>query len=77
MGCPRDVLGQSGTGRSIVPLSRDKKISLSCCPFVPGQEEQQKSQDKITLPKIKKMEKRRSKTRKVVLKQEKDILKQK
>ena len=35
---PRDVPGQSGTGRPVVPLSRDKKNSLSRCPFVPGQE---------------------------------------
>ena len=34
---PRDVPGQTGTGRPIVPLSRDKKNSLSRCPFVPGQ----------------------------------------
>ena len=34
----RDVPGQTGTGRPVVPLSRDKKVSLSRCPFVPGQE---------------------------------------
>jgi hypothetical protein len=34
---PRDVPGQIGTGRPVVPLSRDKKVSLSRCPFVPGQ----------------------------------------
>ena len=33
----RDVPGQTGTGRPVVPLSRDKKVSLSRCPFVPGQ----------------------------------------
>ena len=31
---PRDVPGQSGTGRPVVPLSRDKKVSLSRRPFV-------------------------------------------
>ena len=34
---PRDVPGQTGTGRPVVPLSRDKKVSLSRRPFVPGQ----------------------------------------
>ena len=34
---PRDVPGQTGTGHPVVPLSRDKKNSLSRCPFVPGQ----------------------------------------
>ena len=34
---PRDVLGQTGTGRPVVPLSLDKKVSLSRRPFVPGQ----------------------------------------
>ena len=33
----RDVPGQTGTGRPVVPLSQDKKVSLSRCPFVPGQ----------------------------------------
>ena len=33
----RDVPGQTGTGRPVVPLSRDKKVSLSRRPFVPGQ----------------------------------------
>ena len=33
----RDVPGQTGTGRPVIPLSRDKKISLSRRPFVPGQ----------------------------------------
>jgi hypothetical protein len=46
----RDVPGQSGTGRPVVSLSRDKKDSLSRCPFVPGQEQQQKSRDKILCP---------------------------
>ena len=34
LGFPRDVLGQSGTGHPIVPLYRDKKVSLSRCSFV-------------------------------------------
>ena len=34
---PRHVPGQTRTGRPFVPLSRDKKNSLSRCPFVPGQ----------------------------------------
>ena len=34
---PRDVPGQTGTGRPVVPLSRDKKVSLSRRPFIPGQ----------------------------------------
>ena len=42
---PRDVQGQTGTGRPVVPLSRDKKIFLSRCPFVPGQGQEQMSQD--------------------------------
>ena len=29
--------GFQGTGRSVVPLSQDKKVFLSRCPFVPGQ----------------------------------------
>ena len=33
----RDVQGQTGTGRPVVPLSRDKKVPLSRHPFVPGQ----------------------------------------
>ena len=33
----RDVPGQSRKGRPVVPLSWDKKVSLSRCPFVPGQ----------------------------------------
>ena len=52
----RDVPGQSGTGRPgtiLVPLSLcpgTKKVSLSRCPFVPGQEQQQKSRDKVLCP---------------------------
>ena len=74
-------------GRPIVPLSRDKNISLSRCPFVPGQGQEQKSRDKllcpgtsrdkITFPKEhKKQEKDVLKQEKDVLKQEKDVLKQ-
>ena len=33
----QDVPGQTGTGRPVVPLSRDKKVSMSPCPFVLGQ----------------------------------------
>ena len=33
----QDVPGQTGAGGPVVPLSRDKKVSLSRCPFVPGQ----------------------------------------
>ena len=46
----RDVLGQTGTGRPVVPLSRDKKIFLSRCPFVPGQGQEQMSRDKHLCP---------------------------
>ena len=42
---PRDVPGQTGTGRPFVPLSRDKKKFLSRCPFVPGQGQEQMSRD--------------------------------
>ena len=35
---------------SIVPLSRDKKIFLSRCPFVPGQGQEQMSRDKTLCP---------------------------
>ena len=62
--------GQSRTGQPVVPLSQDKNISLSHCPFVPGQGQEQKSRDvpeKITFPVKKTQEKD-------VLKQEKDIL---
>ena len=50
LGFPRDVPGQSGTGRPVVPLSQDKKISLSHCPFVPGQGQEQKSWEKLLCP---------------------------
>ena len=42
-----------GQKRFLVPLSLfpgTKKVSLSRCPFVPGQEQQQKSRDKILCP---------------------------
>jgi hypothetical protein len=47
---PRDVPGQTGTGRPVVPLSRDKEIFLSRCPFVPGQGQKQMSRDKPLCP---------------------------
>ena len=43
----RDVPGQSGTGRPVVPLSGNKNISLSHRPSVPGQGQEQKSRDKL------------------------------
>ena len=45
------VPGQSGMGRPAVPLSWDRKVSLSSCPFVPGQEHPfwQKSADWLNL----------------------------
>ena len=46
----RDVLGQTGTGRPVVPLSRDKKKFLSRCPVVPGQGQEQMSRDKFFCP---------------------------
>ena len=46
----RDVPGQTGTGRSFVPLSRDKKKLLSQCPIVPGQGQEQMSRDKLLCP---------------------------
>ena len=71
LGFPRDVSGQTGTGRPVVPLSRDKKKFLSRCPFVPGQGQKQMCRDKLFCPgtsrdKItpKKPGKRRSKTEK-------------
>ena len=42
---PRDIPGQSETGHPVVPLSWDKSISLSFCPFVPEQGQEQTSQD--------------------------------
>ena len=47
---PRDVPGQTGTGRPVVPLSRDKKKILSRCPVVPGQGQKQMSRDKFLCP---------------------------
>ena len=47
---PRDgtSLGQTRMGRPIVPLSRNKEMFLSRCPFVLGQGQEEKSRDKIT-----------------------------
>jgi hypothetical protein len=39
-----------GRGQSVVPWSWDKNIFLSCCPFVPGQGQEQKSWDKLLYP---------------------------
>ena len=47
---PRDVLRQTGKGRPVVPLSRDKKKFLSRCPVVPGQGQKQMSRDKFLCP---------------------------
>ena len=38
----QDVPGHTGMGRPIVPLSQDKQIFLSRCPFAPGQGQEQK-----------------------------------
>ena len=68
-------------------MSRDKEIFLSRCPFVPGQGQEQKSQDKglcpetsrdkITFPEEhKKQEQDVPKQEKDIPKQEKDVLKQ-
>ena len=49
----RDVPGQTGTGRPVVPLSRvpgQKKKFLSWCPVVPGQGQEQMSRDKLLCP---------------------------
>ena len=46
----RCMEGFHGTGRPIVPLSRDKKIFLSQCPFVPGEGQEQMSWDKLLCP---------------------------
>ena len=43
----RDVPGQTGTGRPVIPLSRDKKKLLSRCPIVLGQGQEQIFQDKL------------------------------
>ena len=84
---PRDVTGQTGTGRPVVPLSRDKKKFLSRCPFVPGQGQEQMSRDKllcpvpsrdkITFPKEQKNRKRTFQNRKKAFQnRKKDVLKQ-
>ena len=49
-GTSRDKPGQTGKGRPVVPLSRDKQIFLSRCPFVPGQGQEQMSRDKHLCP---------------------------
>ena len=46
----RDVPGQTGTGRPVIPLSRDKRKFLSRCPFVPGEGQEQMSRDKLLCP---------------------------
>ena len=46
----RDVPGQTGTGRPVIPLSRDKKKLLSQCPIVLGQGQEQMSRDKLLCP---------------------------
>jgi hypothetical protein len=68
--------------------SRDKNYSLSRCPFVPGEGQEQKSWDILLCPGTKSFYKKKqktgcfktgkghSKTGKDVLKQEKDVLKQ-
>ena len=72
----RDVPGQTGTGRPVVPLSRDKKKFLSRCPFVPGQGQEQMSRDKLLcpVPGQNNLPKRTKKQEKDVPKQEKDVL---
>ena len=50
----RDVPGQSRTGPPVVSLSRDKNFSLSRCPFVLGQGQEQMSRDKMNLKIFKK-----------------------
>ena len=81
----RDVPRQSGTGRPVVPLSRDKNIFLSLCPAtragakIPGQTPLSwdvPGQNHFP-PKKPKTGKRCSKTGKDAPKQEKDVLKQK
>ena len=46
----RDVPGQTGTGRPVIPLSRDKKKLLSQCHIVLGQGQEQMSRDKLLCP---------------------------
>ena len=69
----RDVPGQTGTGRPVVPLSRDKKKFLSRCPFVPGQGQEQMSRDKHLCPRMSRNKITFPKEHK---KQEKDVPKQ-
>ena len=77
LGFPRDVPGQSGTGRPVVPLSQDKKISFSHCSFVPGQGQEQKSWEKLLCPGMSREVLGQNYLPKNIKKQEKDILKQK
>ena len=76
---PRDGPGQTGTGRPIVPLSQDKEIFLSRCPFVPGQGQEQMSRDKFLCPGTSRdkitFPNEHKKQEKDVLKQENDVLK--
>ena len=46
----RDVPGQTGTGRPVIPLSRDKKKLLSQCPIVLGQGQEQMSRTNSSVP---------------------------
>jgi hypothetical protein len=84
---PRGIPGQSGTERPVIPLSWDKEIFLSQCPFFPGQGQEQMSGDvpgQNHLPKNNqktgkrhsKTGKGRSKTGKGRSKTGKDVLKQ-
>ena len=72
---PRDVPGQTGTGRPVVPLSWDKKKFLSRCPGVPGQGQEQMSRDKPLCHRTYR-DKKSKKQKKDVSKQEKDVFKQ-
>ena len=58
--------------------SRDKNYSLSRCPFVPGEGQEQKSWDKLLCPGTSrdKIILQKKNKKQDVLKQEKDILKQ-
>ena len=64
------LAGQTGMERPVVPLSRDKEILLSRCPFVPGQNHFPKRTQKTGRGRSK-TRKRRSETGKDILKQEK------
>ena len=49
--CMSEVISkQTGMGRSVAPLSQDKDIFLSRCPFVPGRGQEQTSRDKLLCP---------------------------